>query len=81
LPFYPKNLRPDELQDYCIEARRRFYSVRNTLYRAFDKVNASNMFMLRNYFMINAMHRAEISMRNHYPLGDQGWEGPLLKAQ
>jgi radical SAM superfamily enzyme YgiQ (UPF0313 family) len=81
LPFYPKNLHPDELQLYCIEARRKFYSARNTLYRAFDKVNASNMFMFRNYFMINAMHRAEISMRNHYPLGDLGWEGPLLKAQ
>ena len=81
IPFRPKNIHPDDLQQYCIEARRAFYSSINIIKRAIDKVNASNLFMLRNYFMINAMHRAEISMRNHYPLGDLGWQGPLIKAQ
>ena len=81
IPFYPRNIEPDELQRYCIDARRQFYSLKNTLKRGFDAVNASNFFMFRNFFTINAMHRVEISMRNHYPLGDMGWKGSLIKAQ
>lgn len=80
LPFYPKLLEPDELQQFCVNARREFYSISNILKRGFDAVNASNLFMFRNFFTINAMHRMEINMRNHYPLGDMGWKGSLIKA-
>jgi len=81
IPFYPKRIDPDELQQGCIDARRKFYSPANIMKRGFDKVNASNFFMFRHFFTINAMHRLEISMRNHYPLGDLGWKGSLIKAQ
>jgi len=81
IPFYPKRIKPDELQQHCIDARREFYSSFNIIKRGFDRVNASNFYMFRNFFTINAMHRMEISMRNHYPLGDMGWKGSLIKAQ
>ncbi|NMD09522.1 MAG: B12-binding domain-containing radical SAM protein, partial [Phyllobacteriaceae bacterium] len=48
--------------------------------RGFDPVNRSSAFMLRNFFMINEMHRREISVRDHFPLGDPSWSQPLLKA-
>jgi hypothetical protein len=38
-------------------------------------------FVFRNYFLVNAMHRNEISQRNGYPLGDETWVGPLLQVQ
>jgi len=81
IPFYPKRIKPDELQQHCIGARREFYSAVNIMKRGFDSVNASNLFMFRHFFTINAMHRMEITMRNHYPLGDMGWKGSLIKAQ
>jgi hypothetical protein len=30
--------------------------------------------------MINGMHRVEVDKRDHFPLGDPTWSGPLLKA-
>jgi hypothetical protein len=26
------------------------------------------------------MHRVEVDKRDHFPLGDPAWNGPLLKA-
>jgi hypothetical protein len=37
--------------------------------------------MFRNFFPINLMHRAEISLRSGHPLGDKGWQGKLLEAR
>jgi hypothetical protein len=36
--------------------------------------------MFRNFFVINGMHRVEVGKRDHFPLGDSTWNGPLLKA-
>jgi hypothetical protein len=36
--------------------------------------------MFRNYCPINFMHRADVSNRNGYPLGDENWKGQLLEA-
>jgi hypothetical protein len=43
-------------------------------------VNRSDFFMWRNFYLINGMHRAEVSLRDHYPLGDAAWRGELLPA-
>jgi hypothetical protein len=43
--------------------------------------NRANGFMFRNFFLINALHRADVSARDHYPLGDAAWTQPLIKAQ
>jgi len=79
LPFMPERLRPEQVTAGCIRARRRFYSWPSILKRS--PGNRGDGFMLRNYFPINAMHRNEISLRNGYPLGDEGWHGRLVEAQ
>ncbi|MEO6444282.1 MAG: radical SAM protein [Gemmatimonadaceae bacterium] len=80
IPFQPRGMSPEELQRECLIARRDFYSWGSILRRSTDAVNRSNAFMWRNFFPINAMHRGDVSLRDHYPLGDLAWRGPLLTA-
>jgi radical SAM superfamily enzyme YgiQ (UPF0313 family) len=80
IPFRPRGMTPEMLQGNCLKARRRFYSWPSIFQRGFDRVNRSNWFMWRNFYLINAMHRNDVSMRDHYPLGDESWQGKLLNA-
>ncbi len=80
IPFTPHGMSAEELQRGCLGARRRFYSWKSIARRGFDAVNRANGFMWRNFFLINQMHRADVSGRNHFPLGDESWQGPLLTA-
>jgi radical SAM superfamily enzyme YgiQ (UPF0313 family) len=80
IPFQPRGMTPEMLQNNCIEARRDFYSWRSIFQRGLDRVNRSDWFMWRNFYLINAMHRTDVTMRDHYPLGDESWQGQLLKA-
>lgn len=81
LPFFPQRLAPEDVTRLCVESRRRFYSWPSIVKRGFDRANRQDPFMFRNFFPINAMHRADVSNRNGYPLGDENWVGPLLEAQ
>ncbi|HEU4387785.1 MAG TPA: radical SAM protein [Blastocatellia bacterium] len=80
IPFSPAAMSPLDLQRSCVAARREFYSWRSIVKRGFDSVNRSDGFMWRNFYLINAMHRGDVSMRDGYPLGDEEWAGPLLQA-
>ncbi len=80
IPFTPAGMKPTELQRCCLEARRKFYSWSSIFRRGFDRVNRADGFMWRNFYLINAMHRGDVSMRDGYPLGDEAWSGPLLLA-
>jgi radical SAM superfamily enzyme YgiQ (UPF0313 family) len=80
IPFRPSGMTPELLQHNCLEARRSFYSWPSIIRRGFDKVNRSDWFMWRNFYLINGMHRNDVSMRDHYPLGDESWQGTLLNA-
>jgi len=80
IPFTPAGMDPSELQRCCLEARREFYSWRSIFCRGFDPVNRADGFMWRNFYLINAMHRGDVSTRDGYPLGDESWPGPLLRA-
>jgi radical SAM superfamily enzyme YgiQ (UPF0313 family) len=80
IPFQPADMAPDDVRQGCLRARRRFYTWRSMLQRAFDPVNRADAFMFRNFFFINGMHRVEVAKRDHFPLGDPTWNGPLLKA-
>jgi radical SAM superfamily enzyme YgiQ (UPF0313 family) len=80
IPFRPKRLSPQELQQLCIEARTRFYSLPSIARRFIAPVNRSNGFMARNFPLINLMLRGEVHQRDELPLGDAGWRGPLLEA-
>lgn len=81
LPFEPKALAPQEITRLCVEARRKFYSIGSIFKRLLSLPNRSDGFMLRNYFPINWMHRRDVSSRNGYPLGDENWQGTLLKVK
>ena len=80
IPFQPRSMTPEMLQANCLAARREFYSWRSILQRGFDRVNRSDWFMWRNFYLINALHRNDVSLRDHYPLGDESWQGPYLNA-
>jgi radical SAM superfamily enzyme YgiQ (UPF0313 family) len=80
VPFVPGSMSAEDVEHGCLDARRRFYSWPSILRRSMDPVNRANLFMFRNYFLINALHRADVDGRNHYPLGEEGWPGPLLRA-
>ena len=72
---------PDELQRRCVEARRRFYAWPSILRRSVMGANRTNGFMFRNFFLINALHRADVSARDHYPLGDAAWHGIAAEGE
>jgi radical SAM superfamily enzyme YgiQ (UPF0313 family) len=80
IPFQPRGMTPELLQRNCLEARRNFYSWPSIFRRGFDRVNRGDWFMWRNFYLINGMHRGDVSMRDHYPLGDESWQGTLLNA-
>jgi radical SAM superfamily enzyme YgiQ (UPF0313 family) len=80
IPFQPHGMSPEDLQRGCLAARRRFYSWKSIARRGVDAVNRANGFMWRNFFLINAMHRGDVSLRDYYPLGDESWQGPFLTA-
>lgn len=80
IPFHPAGMTPVDLQRCCLEARRMFYSWRSIFRRGLDPVNRSDGFMWRSFFLINAMHRGDVGLRDGYPLGDESWTGPLLQA-
>ena len=80
IPFQPRGMSPEALQQGCLAARRHFYSWPSIARRGFDRVNRCDWFMWRNFYLINAMHRSDVSLRDHYPLGDESWPGPLLTA-
>jgi len=80
IPFRPRGMPPEALQRNCLAARRTFYSWSSIGRRSLDPVNRSNWFMWRNFFLINALHRTDVSLRDHYPLGDESWQGPFLTA-
>jgi radical SAM superfamily enzyme YgiQ (UPF0313 family) len=79
LPFMPKSLTPEEVTAGCVGARRRFYGWRSIVKRSI--AHCHDGFMLRNFFLVNAMHRSEIAQRDGYPLGDEIWRGELAEVQ
>ncbi len=80
IPFQPAQMSPEALQRGCLEARQAFYALPSILRRGLDSVNRPDFFMWRHFFIINAMIRAEVGQRDHYPLGDAAWRGQLIKA-
>ena len=80
IPFQPRGMEPESLRQSCLEARREFYSWRSIAERGFARVNRSDWFMWRNFYLINTLHRNDVSLRDHYPLGDETWQGPFLHA-
>lgn len=81
LPFTPKSIPPEKLEQCCVDARRRFFGYPSMIRRSLDfRVNSRTPFMWFNFFVINSLMRREVLQRRRYPLGDEGFGGPLLKV-
>lgn len=81
VPFTPQGMTADEVKEGCISARKEFYSLQSIWRRSFDRINGANAYMWSNFFSINWMIRREVTQRRDYPLGDEGFRGPLLRVQ
>jgi len=80
IPFLPKQMSPEELALRCVEARRDFYSWRSIAQRSTQPAHRQDLRMLRNYFVINAMHHWDVETRSGLPLGDENCDGALVEA-
>jgi radical SAM superfamily enzyme YgiQ (UPF0313 family) len=81
VPFQPLRMTPERIQHKCVEARTMFYSWRNIWQRGLSPINRVNPMMWLSYYWINHLFHQEVSMRDHYPLGDQAWHGEWIKVR
>ena len=80
LPFVPTGMTPEEARLGCLRARADFYSLASIFKRGLDlRVNTRGAFRWY-FFVINFLMRREVTQREHYPLGDESYSGPLIKA-
>ena len=81
VPFAPRGMSAELVRQRCIEARAAFYGLPSIARRSLDfRVNSNNFLMWSNFFVINLMMRKEVLQRRGYPLGDEAYTGPLVKA-
>src|SRR5215813_4343951 len=82
VPFTPRGMTADEVEQRCIDGRRRFYGLPSIFRRSLDfQVNSRNWFMWSHFFSINLLFRSEVMQRKGFPLGDESYAAPLLKAE
>jgi hypothetical protein len=68
--FRPKKMAPGELQELCLEARRRFYSWGSMAERLWDRqANAKSLLMLGVYLGLNLGTHFDIDRRQGLKLG------------
>jgi radical SAM superfamily enzyme YgiQ (UPF0313 family) len=73
--FQPARMSPAELEQACLEARRKFYSFGSIAQRLCDwQVNAGSWLMLGVYLGLNIGHHFDIDLRQELQFG----AGPLL---
>ena len=81
VPFEPRGMTAQQVQERCLEARGEFYSWKSIWKRSLDfEVNSNGGFMWSNFFTINALMRKEVLQRREFPLGDEGYTGELIEA-
>jgi radical SAM superfamily enzyme YgiQ (UPF0313 family) len=81
LPFKPARMSPEEVERGCLEARRAFYRWGSVLRRGFMGANRSGGKVRALYYWINYLLRREVTERQRYPLGDDAWNGELLRVR
>ena len=82
VPFTPRGMTADEVEQRCIDGRKRFYGLPSIFRRSLDfQVNSRNWFMWSHFFSINLLFRSEVMQRKGFPLGDESYAAPLLKAE
>jgi radical SAM superfamily enzyme YgiQ (UPF0313 family) len=82
VPFAPRGISASQVEQRCVEARQRFYRIASILRRSFDfETNSRNWFMWTHFFSINLLFRSEVLQRSGFPLGDEAYDAPLVKAR
>lgn len=81
VPYTPAGMTADEVKEGCISARKEFYRLGSIWRRALDRVNAGSPYMASKFFVINWLIRREVTERRDYPLGDERFQGELLKVR
>lgn len=79
VPFIPRNMDRHELSQRCMDLRRRFYTIPNIL-RRINTWNCCDPLLGRYFLPINFLQKFEAAKRMNFPLGDENWNGTLLKA-
>jgi radical SAM superfamily enzyme YgiQ (UPF0313 family) len=81
VPFRPHGITAAEAQEACMRARHKFYSLRSILRRSLDfETNGRGWFMWSHFYSINLLFRSEVMQRKNFPLGDESYTAPLVKA-
>lgn len=80
LPFETGGMSGDEITARCVAARKRFYALPNLIRRGFSAANRGEWVMMRAFFIINLLHRAEVNKRHMLPFGDPLWRGRLIEV-
>ena len=82
VPFAPRGISASQVEQRCVEARQRFYRIASILRRSLDfETNSRNWFMWTHFFSINLLFRSEVLQRSGFPLGDEAYDAPLVKAR
>jgi radical SAM superfamily enzyme YgiQ (UPF0313 family) len=81
IAFQPPHMTPEQLQQGCLRSRQTFYNLKNIWRRGFNPVNRSDPLSWLEYWAINYLFRHEVNQRHHFPLGDEGWQGELIRVR
>jgi radical SAM superfamily enzyme YgiQ (UPF0313 family) len=60
IPFQPRNMTPEQLQQGCHDTSRKFFDLRNILYRSFDPVNTSPIYLWPFFFGLNSLFNSRV---------------------
>ncbi len=73
VPFRPKQMTAEQLQEQCIKARRTFYGFRAIASRGFSNIvgNCGSVAKVSAFAYINALLRREIGEKDGLPLGNE----------
>lgn len=80
VPFKSK-LDSEKIENECRRIRRKFYGFNSLLYRLSNITNINSLLMFGMYVSINTLLRKDTSQRELFPMGDQSFKGPLIKAK
>jgi radical SAM superfamily enzyme YgiQ (UPF0313 family) len=69
--FRPHGMAPEELAEACLEARKKFYTIRSVFRRAVDfKTNMRSLYRFRTYAIGNLLHFHDTLRKQEILLGD-----------
>lgn len=73
--FKPNKIGEKELSEKCYLYRKKFYSTKTIIDRAFDfRSNCQNLYFASNYLLLNLLFKKEVSQRKGYRLGEKKYE-------